>query len=289
VVVAGNARLAPAPHAKLAANVAIGQATAVVALCELRLEYSGPDALRADFESNLRKARAFVAGATGVSERELCELVLVHPTSGKTFSVTVDVVWVKRDEPGAGVGVQFPDFDAQSLAALRAFVEGSDDEARPGAAAVLPTDATDATNAQSESTAGRTPRNVYERVRKLSIRERETMARQGTLPERVALERCFGSAVWEGLLQNPNLTPPEVMRIAKNGSLSQPLVGAIVSNGAWLAKPEVQRALLSNPRVAGMHLDRVLRAMSQTDLARVAQQSSYRIPVRLAAKRLLNR
>jgi hypothetical protein len=275
-------------RARLAASAAIGQASGVMAPAELRLEYAGPAALEADFESNLRKGRAFVVGVTGVSERELCELVVVHPTSGTTFSITADVVWVKRDEPGAGVGVQFADFDAKLLAALRAFVEGGHDEARPSASAELPLDATDATAAQPERAARHVSRNVHERVRKLSVRERETMARQGTLPERVALERCFGSAVWEGLLQNPNLTPPEVMRIAKNGNLSQPLVAMIVSNAAWLAKPEVQRALLSNPRVAGMHLDRVLRAMSQTELARVAQQSSYRMQVRLAAKRLLN-
>jgi hypothetical protein len=103
------------------------------------------------------------------------------------------------------------------------------------------------------------------------------------------LERRYGAAVWEALLQNPQLTPPEIMRIAKNGGLPKPLINTIVNNAAWVNKPEVQRALLSNPRVAGQHLDRVLRAMSKADLARVPQQTAYRPQVRMAAKRLLQR
>jgi hypothetical protein len=44
----------------------------------------------------------------------------------------------------------------------------------------------------------------------------------------------------------------------------------IVSNAAWLAMPEIQRALLSNPTVAGQHLERVLRALPRPELARIA-------------------
>lgn len=53
--------------------------------------------------------------------------------------------------------------------------------------------------------------------------------------ERVALERAFGGAVWEALLQNPQLTATEVAHIAKNGTLPKPLVGAIVANAGWPA------------------------------------------------------
>ena len=130
---------------------------------------------------------------------------------------------------------------------------------------------------------------MHERVRGLSIREREQMARQGALTERVALERCYGNAVWDGLLQNPQLTPSEVARISKNGTLNRPLVQAIVGNAAWLAVPEVQRALLGNPRVGGPQLDRVLRAMSRGDLERLLSLNVYRAEVRQAAAKLLGR
>jgi hypothetical protein len=44
-------------------------------------------------------------------------------------------------------------------------------------------------------------RNLHDRMRSLSPIERTELARLGSLPERVALERCFGGSVWEGLLQ----------------------------------------------------------------------------------------
>ena len=256
---------------------------------QLRLEFDSVEALRESYDSNLRKGRAFIPGHHTVAERELCEVVLVHPDSGLTFTVVADAVWVNLDPPGPGVGVQFENFGDARQAELKEFVEQAAAEPGPPVADEAPADTEGAALETGRAFAVNRPRNVHERIRTLSLRERESTARQGTLAERVALERCFGASVWEALLQNPQLTSPEVMRIAKNGNLPKPLVGQIVSNAAWVAKPEVQRALLSNPRVAGQHLERVLRAMSQADLTRVAQQSSYRMPVRAAAKKLLRK
>jgi hypothetical protein len=47
----------------------------------------------------------------------------------------------------------------------------------------------------------------------------------------------------------------------------------------------VQRALLSNPRCGGAHLDRVLTAMKPADLQRLAHQCPYRQEVRAAVLR----
>ena len=115
------------------------------------------------------------------------------------------------------------------------------------------------------------------------------MARHGPITERVALERAFGSSVWEALLQNPTITPPEIARIAKMGTLPKPLVNVIVNHAAWISIPEVQRALLSNPRCGGADLERVLRSLKPSELARVGQQSSYRGEVRSAALRLVGK
>ncbi len=258
---------------------------------QLRLEFDSVEALQESYESNLRKGRVFVPGEHGVAERELCEVVLVHPQSGATLTLVADAVWVKLDQPGPGVGVQFESFDDEQRSRLATFVRRDEPPTESQAAPCVQAESVDEAVAAAPSGASRAPRpkNVHERVRALSLREREAVARQGTLPERIALERCYGASVWEPLLQNPQLTPPEVIRIAKNGNLPKPLVGSIVSNAAWVAKPEVQRALLSNPRVVGTNLDRVLRAMSQPDLARVAQQTNYRMPVRAAAKKLLRK
>jgi hypothetical protein len=241
---------------------------------ELQLAYASREALVADHQENLRKGRAFVVGGApsgDPAERERCRAVLVHPTTGAELVLEAEVVWVKHDPPGAGVGLQFVDFGEAQRELLRRFVEAAS-EAEPAPAP-----------ANEDDTV---PRNLYERVRALSLTDRGIVARQGSLQERVALERCYGSAVWEGLLQNPQVTPPEVARIAKNGMLPRSAAQIIVSNAAWLALPDIQRALLSNPRVAGPHLERVLRAMPRSELEKVTSSTAYRAEVRKDAARL---
>jgi hypothetical protein len=227
--------------------------------------------------------------------------VLEHPI-GKDFSIAAEAVYLKRDDPGAGVGLDLVGLDAAMMANLEDFVGLSEparseisqtattaDAMQAGTSAAPPgrndtdiplSNADESASRGTDSNApqgSRPPRNVHERIRQLSLRERETVGRSGTLTERVALE---------ALLQNPQLTPPEVARIAKNGSLPIPLVSVIVNNASWLATGEVRRALLGNPRVSGQNLERVLRAFPKSELKQVAQMSAYRSEVRSAAQRL---
>lgn len=125
------------------------------------------------------------------------------------------------------------------------------------------------------------------RVRTLNAAGRDRMARHGSLSERVALERAFGPAVWEALLSNPLLSTAEVSRIAKNHTVSQPILSTIVSNPGWLVKPEVRRALLSNPRLLESQIERTLRALPHSELRLVLRQTAYPPRVRNVAKRLL--
>jgi hypothetical protein len=233
---------------------------------EVCLTPPGVEELETLFESELRHRRTFVAGTFDLGDRARCVLVIQHPL-GTRFKVGAEAVYIKREEPGAGVGLDLIELDAAKLAELEAFVHQSAAEPPAGV---------------------QVPRTLYDRIRNLTMRQRDTVARQGTLSERVALERTFGSSVWEALLQNPQLTTPELSRIAKNGRLPVPLVSVIVANGVWLASSEVRRALLSNPRVAGAHLDRVLRALPPVELKQIAQMSPYRIQVRSAAKKLIS-
>ena len=244
------------------------------------------------FETELRFRRVFVAGKFMVGERERCSLVVVHPLGGQ-FSIRAEAVYINRAEPGAGVGLDLVGLDAGRLADLDAFIRqaakvpGQDEafESAPEGASRKEGAARDGKVA-SEETPG--AHNSYERIRHLPLPEREKVARRGQLSDRVALERSYGSSVWEGLLQNPMLTVPEVAQIAKKGTLPQALVAVIVANGGWLASGEVRRALLGNPRVSGAHLDRVLRATPKAELKQIAQLSPYRSQVRAAAKKLIS-
>ena len=252
---------------------------------ELILRYEDGAELRRDFDDNLRKGRAFVRGVSGLTEREYCTLRIEHPEGKPAVDLRVEAVWINSDPENQGTGVQFLDFDTKAREALRAFVKGPD--AIPPSSGVLSVGESGEYDAATETNPA--IRNLHDRVRELSISERDTLSRQGSLPERVALERRFGSSVWEALLHNPQVTPREVVRMARSGSLPTSLVGVIVSNAAWVADPLIQSALLQNPRVSGPHLERVLRALSQSELLRISELTSQRAQVRIGAKKLIRR
>jgi len=267
---------------------------------ELILRHDSRESLLADFEANLRKGRAFVAGRSGLVERDLCSLCILAPDGGESLHVRAEAVWIDSG-PQAGTGLAFVGFDPsvqQTLAAFVARVQAAPLEAaraEVAEAVVEPAEAVvEADDPGGAETADTGPepssaRYLHDRIRQLDLTDRDVVARQGSLPERVALERRYGSSVWEGLLHNPQITPREVLRMAKSSSLPAGLVNLVVANRAWLADAAIARALIENPRVSGMNLDRVLRAVSQAELIKLSEQSSLRLQVRQAAKRLIRR
>jgi hypothetical protein len=268
---------------------------------ELILKHESVEQLLHDFEVNLRKGRAFIAGGgAGLAEREYCTLQIEHPRGGAPLSLPAEAVWIDPS-PSGGVGLSFVGFDAAALAALQAFVSDGRGLESPdiGATTADPApgdvddgsaDAPESEGAvSSESMSGLVGRNIHERVRALDLTERDVLARSGSLPERVALERRYGSSVWEALLHNPQITPREVLRMAKSTSLPTHLVNLIVNNRAWASDAAVGQALLANPRVSGPQLERLLRGLPQAELSRLAESSSLRMQVRQAAKRLIRR
>jgi hypothetical protein len=255
---------------------------------ELILRHASAEELQADFEANLRKGRAFVPGRSGLVERDLCTLCVEAPGGGEPLRLRAEAVWIDAG-PEGGTGLSFLDFDPGARDTLAAFVARAvlvpASEERPSA---------EDDNEPDPETSGDGPepssaRYLHERIRQLDSAERDVMARQGSLPERVALERRYGSSVWEGLLHNPQVTPREVLRMAKSSSLPAHLVNLLVANRAWLADGAISRALLENPRISGVHLDRVLRALPQAELLRISELSSLRMQVRQGAKRLIRR
>ena len=130
-------------------------------------------------------------------------------------------------------------------------------------------------------------KSLHERLRGLTLAQAIKHASSPDPQERILLERYYGKNVWEPLLRNPRLSPPEVARIARMGTLPRTMVEIIVSNGAWLQIPEIRRALLNNPRLGTDQILRVLRLMPKPELKLASTMTVYPYAVRDAAKRLL--
>ena len=223
--------------------------------------FADTEALEHEIEANLRHGRAFLPDDPGVAARERCTLVLVHPM-GETLEIPTEVVF----HGNGGVGLEMIGFDDALAQRLAAFA-----------------------GAEKSEGADAAPSSIHARVRHYNTAEQLRAARTGDHAERVALECVYGKAVWEVLLRNPRITPPEVTRLARNPKLPKRLVDVIVGNAGWLSSSSLRRSLLLNPQVSGVALDKVLRAMSPAELTRVSRQGSFPIAVRQAAKRIQGR
>lgn len=220
--------------------------------------------LAAGHARDLAAGGVFVLGCTlGVLED--CELVV--RTEAEELRLSARVVFV--DERGAGL--ELVDCPAETLAKLGTLAEAADS----------------AVEVDDEREARRIALNIHERLRGLTLVQQIKIAQHGELSERIVLERIYGKTVWEPLLRNPRITPPEVARIARMGALPKPMLEQIVSTSAWLQIPEIRRALLSHPRLATDQILRVLRHLPKHELRLACTQPAYPHAVREAAKRHL--
>ena len=129
--------------------------------------------------------------------------------------------------------------------------------------------------------------NLHERLRGLTLAQQIKAASSPDPQERILLERFYNKNVWEPLLRNPRLTPPEVARLARLGTLPRPLLEIIVSNGSWMQMPEVRRSLLANPRLGTDQILRILRLLPKHELKLATTQTAYPHAVRDCARRLM--
>lgn len=235
--------------------------------------------------------------APGVALESLCECDVALLGYGETLVLAGRVIMVTA----AGVGIEFVGYDVATKTALKTFghiLQAAATAAMAAASANAsagddtPTDDNSADDDAADDAAADDGQPVgakpaHERLRNLPMAEQMKFALKGELAERILLERIYGKSVWEPLLRNPRITPPEVARISRMGTLPRPLLETICNNGTWLQVPEIRRALLGNPRLGADMIPRILRLMPKHELKLVPTQTVYSMAVRDQARRML--
>jgi hypothetical protein len=275
----------------------------------IAIRLAPPDlaALAREYETNLRHGRALVPDVVEAEVLSSVTLVLERPDGAK-FELAARIVMLLVDGPTRGTALEVDVAASGVREALARFVAmeaervvgppaRADFDALPPDDDADPTkdDAADATLEDEAPLSGQDaghrlppvgdPRAA--RIRKLSPHEQKKLAREGRLEDRVALERAFGNAVWEDLLRNPQLTVPEVARIAAKGTVPRVLLDQIVDSAQWAHQSMVRRALLSNPRLSSDAIPRLLRLVPRHELKQIEHMTAYPPSVRAAAKKLL--
>jgi hypothetical protein len=231
--------------------------------------------------ANLTRGSVVGPGVAGLDRGALCDVELVFP-SGERMVVPARAVLATA----ANAAFAFDSWDQAALARQLAAPAPAPVEVPPPAA---PSAAPQAASADEEVDEEPAHASVQEKLRGLSVNEQLRVARDGTITERIVLERLYGKVVWEALLRNTRVSIPEVARLAKMGTMPRPLLELIVGNPAWLKVPQVRRALLANPRLSQDMVNRVLQLLPRDELALVPQITAYPAGVRMTAKTMLKR
>ncbi len=236
----------------------------------LRLELDDVSALQKAYDEHLKRGGCFVPGESSLATNDRCVLILVHPVDQRTMELPATTVWISADPPGVGVAVL--DFSDETRTAISAFIASAEASEE---------------NPDAKEGGGPEP-SQQARLRNLSVAAMLKLGRKSNDPsERAMLERIYGKHVWAALLSNPRLTIPEVMRMARMGTLPIPLLEQIADNRSWLASPQVRRILLSNPRITPKMIRNVLRVTPTAELRLAAKQTAFPPNVRAAVRKLL--
>jgi hypothetical protein len=230
--------------------------------------------------SNLARGSVVGPGVAGLDRGALCDVELVFPSGERMVLPARAVLATAASAAFAFDSWDHAALDRQLAAPVPAPAAAYPAPAPPAAAA---------TGDQDEPDEEPAPASVQEKLRGLSVNEQLRVARDGTITERIVLERLYGKVVWEALLRNTRVSIPEVARLAKMGTMPRPLLELIVGNPAWLKVPQVRRALLANPRLSPDMVNRVLQLLPHDELKLVPQITAYPPGVRMTAKAMLKR
>lgn len=292
----------------------------------LRFELEDADAVAREYASNLRHGRMLVPQLVDAEPLSEACVELVRASDGACLRLDVRILMLLPDGPARGTAVEIVPSsglmerlerfanggagDGETVAApsvapaaldpaplaldeaaalpLLEDLPSLDDPANgepPPPISVFPSAGTNVDEAGDRDEGSTDPKIV--RIRKLGATERSRLARTGHLEDRVLLERVFAKDVWEDLLRNPQLTVPEVARIAAKGTVPRILLESIVENPSWSKQSIVRRALLLNPRLSVDSATKLLRATPKNELKLIVQGTAYPAAVRGLAKKLL--
>jgi hypothetical protein len=242
----------------------------------IEIEFAGLEEMRREFEQNFQHGRASLSPAPeDLAVFSDCDVVLVRP-DGVECAVPAQVVARYAVAGTDTIGFEFSGFGADAIARLKEFVFADGTEpgiGREGDAAP-----------RERRRPGQT---LQEQLRGLSTEQQAKRARNGSLEERVCLERTYGKTVWEALLKNPGITVPEVARIAKKGTVPRVLLDIIIDNSSWVKTPPVRRALLENSHLSADQLQKVMRHAPKSELKQIEKSGAFPSAAREVAKRLL--
>jgi hypothetical protein len=129
--------------------------------------------------------------------------------------------------------------------------------------------------------------SAHDKIAKLTIAQRVSLATKGTREERAILIRDPNKIVGIAVLSSPKLSETEVESIAKMPSISDELLRIIANTRAWMKSYAVVVALAKNPKTPVAVSMNLLSRLTEKDLRMLSSDRNIPDILRITARKKL--
>lgn len=132
-----------------------------------------------------------------------------------------------------------------------------------------------------------TGEQLYFTVRKLPLHQKVVAAKRGNRAVRNILLQEGNKKIVNFLLQNPQISTPEVLQMLKTPNLSQEIIKSIAKNSAFSQNEEIKFQIVTNPKTPLPMALNFLNALNVNNLAKLAKSGNVKHQIKSNALKLL--
>jgi len=285
------------------------------------LEFNSPEELKEAYEQHISKGGYFVPTEEPSPRTTPVELRFSLPGLAEPYPISGEVAFAATpDQPipgmGSGMAIQFNQMTEQIEKVFKAAItiaqaegmgsapvagdltqpegeeyeleeedeEGSDeddegedeeDESEDRVSSVMAT-----LNMQSGE-------NLYFTIRKMPLHQKVIAAKRGNRSVRNILLQEGNKKVLRFMLQNPQVSTPEVIQMLKMPNIPQEIIKVIAKSGNWSQSEEVKFHIVSNPKTPLPQALKLLSGLNQNSLGKLAKSGAVKAQIKSNALKLL--
>jgi hypothetical protein len=130
---------------------------------------------------------------------------------------------------------------------------------------------------------------TLQKINQLTVQERVRLALSGMKSERMILAKDQNSFVVLAVIENPQITGEEILRIAQNEKLGKEVIARICENIIWMKDYSIMLAVLKHPYAQISKASAFIKKLNSRDLQDLADNKHCNPVIRSVARELYNK
>ncbi|MGD2084614.1 MAG: PilZ domain-containing protein [Candidatus Aminicenantes bacterium] len=127
---------------------------------------------------------------------------------------------------------------------------------------------------------------TLQKINQLNVQERVRLALSGIKSERMILAKDRNPFVVLAILENPQTTGEEILRIAQNEKLSKEVIARICENTVWMKDYSIMYAVLRHPNAQIARVSPFIKKLNSRDLQDLAENKHCNPVIGITANEL---